>query len=108
MLLTPFAAYTQAEGTSSAAGGTAAEKPKGGPVFIIPVDQEIERGLQSFLERGFEEAAKYGAVLIVLEIDTPGGLVDSAEQIGQMVRDSEILQLLILKEMLHLPAVILP
>lgn len=90
MLLTPFGAYTQAEGTSSAAGGTAAEKLKGGPVFIIPVDQEIERGLQSFLERGFEEAAKYGAVLIVLEIDTPGGLVDSAEQIGQMVRDSEI------------------
>ncbi|AIQ19938.1 serine protease [Paenibacillus sp. FSL H7-0357] len=90
MLLTPFAAYTQAEGASSAAGGTAAEKLKGGPVFIIPVDQEIERGLQSFLERGFEEAAKYGAVLIVLEIDTPGGLVDSAEQIGQMVRDSEI------------------
>ncbi|MRN55724.1 NfeD family protein [Paenibacillus monticola] len=63
---------------------------KKGPVFIIPVDQEIERGLQRFLERGFQEATNYGAVLIVLEIDTPGGLVDSAEQIGTMVRDSGI------------------
>ncbi|WP_379138253.1 nodulation protein NfeD [Paenibacillus sp. sgz500958] len=75
-----------AAGTSGSAGS----EPKNGPVFIIPVDQEIERGLQSFLKRGFEEAANYGAVLIVLEIDTPGGLVDSAEEIGSMVRESEI------------------
>ncbi|WP_150266694.1 NfeD family protein [Paenibacillus tepidiphilus] len=78
-----------------AAAGTEKEGPAGGaakqvPVFIIPVDQEIERGLQSFLERGFEEAANYGAGLIVLEIDTPGGLVNTAEQIGTLVRESDI------------------
>ncbi|UQZ32939.1 serine protease [Paenibacillus sp. PK3_47] len=83
--------------TAEAGAGTspprAAEAPEGaanGPVFIIPVEQEIERGLQSFLERGFQEAKSYGAALIVLEIDTPGGLVASAEQIGTMVKDSEI------------------
>lgn len=42
------------------------------------------------MERGFEEAANYGAVLILLEVDTPGGLVKSAEEIGTMVRESEI------------------
>lgn len=57
-----------ASGTTDRQAGAA----QSGPVFIIPVDQEIERGLQSFLERGFAEAANYGAVLIVLEIDTPG------------------------------------
>lgn len=90
LLFVPLPGAADADNTPPRAPGTAAGKIKSGPVFIIPVDQEIERGLQSFLERGFQEAANYGAVLIVLEIDTPGGLVDSAEQIGTMVRDSKI------------------
>ncbi|KGE18167.1 NfeD family protein [Paenibacillus wynnii] len=85
----PLLAGVNAAG-SVAASDTINSKPKSGPVFIIPVDQEIERGLQRFLERGFQEAGNYGAVLIVLEIDTPGGLVDTAEEIGAMVRESPI------------------
>ncbi|WP_232231533.1 NfeD family protein [Paenibacillus sp. HW567] len=90
MLFVPLPGTAGADNTPPRAPGAVAGQPKSGPVFIIPVDQEIERGLQSFLERGFQEAANYGAVLIVLEIDTPGGLVDSAEQIGTLVRDSTI------------------
>lgn len=90
VLMVPLLGQAGADNTPPRAPGASASKVESGPVFIIPVDQEIERGLQSFLERGFQEAAKYGAVLIVLEIDTPGGLVNSAEQIGMMVRDSEI------------------
>ncbi|MNI02337.1 hypothetical protein D3C73_552060 [compost metagenome] len=90
LFLLPFAGAASADQTAPRAAGAASAAPKSGPVFIIPVDQEIERGLQSFLTRGFQEAANYGAVLILLEIDTPGGLVSSAEQIGMMVRDSTI------------------
>lgn len=90
MLLVPLMNRVSADVTAPQASGNTGTEVKKGPVFIIPVDQEIERGLQSFLERGFQEAASYGAVLVVLEIDTPGGRVDSAEQIGTMVRDSEI------------------
>ncbi|WP_379161590.1 nodulation protein NfeD [Paenibacillus sp. sgz5001063] len=86
----PIAGAASADKATPRSPSGTAPASKNGPVFIIPVDQEIERGLQSFLERGFQEAANYGAVLILLEIDTPGGLVDSAEQIGTMVRDSEI------------------
>ncbi|MNH97337.1 hypothetical protein D3C73_500300 [compost metagenome] len=89
MVCLPVLAGASSTGSSVTAEQTAGAA-KSGPVFIIPVDQEIERGLQSFLERGFAEAANYGAVLIVLEIDTPGGLVDTAEQIGSLIRDSEI------------------
>lgn len=89
VLFLPLAGKVSADNTPPRAPGAPAEATTG-PVFIIPVDQKIERGLQSFLERGFQEAVSYGAVLIVLEIDTPGGLVDSAEQIGTMVKDSEI------------------
>ncbi|MEK4994606.1 MULTISPECIES: NfeD family protein [Paenibacillus] len=90
LLLTPFATNVSADGTAPKTPGVTNSELKKGPVFIIPVDQKIERGLQSFLERGFEEAANYGAVLILLEVDTPGGLVKSAEEIGTMVRESEI------------------
>lgn len=89
VLCIPFTGKASADITPPRAPGASGEV-KTGPVFIIPVDQQIERGLQSFLERGFQEAESYGAVLIVLEIDTPGGLVNSAEQIGTMVKDSEI------------------
>ncbi len=63
---------------------------KSGPVYIIPVDQKIETGLEKFMRRGFKEAAKMNAGLVVLEINTPGGLVDTADKIGQMIRDSKI------------------
>ncbi|MFB5266158.1 nodulation protein NfeD [Paenibacillus enshidis] len=61
-----------------------------GPVFVIPVDQEIERGLQNILERGFKEAEQSKAGLIILEINTPGGRVDTAEKIGELIKSSGI------------------
>lgn len=61
-----------------------------GPVFVIPVNQEIERGLENILERGFREAEQSKAGLIILEINTPGGRVDTAERIGELIKSSSI------------------
>lgn len=63
---------------------------KSGSVYIIPVDQDIERGLQKFMERGFQEAKDMKAALIVLEINTPGGRIDTAHNMGDIIRNSEI------------------
>lgn len=68
----------------------AAAAPESGPVYVIPVEHEIERGLTSFLERSFKEAEGMGAGLIVLEVNTPGGRVDQAEVIGSLIRNSSI------------------
>lgn len=65
-------------------------EPKSGSVYIIPVDQDIERGLQKFMERGFTEAKEMNASLIVLEINTPGGRIDTAHNIVDIIRNSEI------------------
>ncbi|MET3290109.1 UNVERIFIED_CONTAM: membrane-bound serine protease (ClpP class) [Brevibacillus sp. OAP136] len=70
-------AYSQA--------GYAAEYKK---VVRIPVDQGIERGLESFLERAFTTAEKQGADLVILDINTPGGEVNAADQIGALVRQA--------------------
>ncbi|PTM59484.1 NfeD family protein [Desmospora activa] len=59
-------------------------------VYWIPVEQEVERGLLRFLERGFQEAQEAGADEIVLEMDTLGGEVNAALDIGKLLRASEI------------------
>ena len=61
-----------------------------GSVYVIPVKRQIERGLTSFMERGFKEAEKMSAGLIILEIDTPGGLVDQAGKIASLMKASDI------------------
>jgi membrane-bound serine protease (ClpP class) len=59
-------------------------------IYWIPVQQEVERGLLRFLERGFREAEEAAAREIVLEMDTLGGEVNAALEIGKLLRNSEI------------------
>lgn len=56
--------------------------------FWIPVDNTIERGLESFLKRAFLEAEQQQADLVILDIDTPGGEVNAAGEIGQLIRQA--------------------
>ncbi|USB35013.1 nodulation protein NfeD [Paenibacillus sp. YPG26] len=75
---------------SSVEAASAPAKMKSGTVYVIPLDQKIESGLEKFLVRGFKEAKDQGAALIVLEVNTPGGRVDNAENIGQLIAGSPI------------------
>ncbi|PXW86530.1 membrane-bound serine protease (ClpP class) [Pseudogracilibacillus auburnensis] len=59
-------------------------------VYIIPIENEVERGLEAFLVRSTNEAIEAGANHIIFEIDTPGGRVDSAGQIGKLLQGLEI------------------
>ncbi|TVY09656.1 NfeD family protein [Paenibacillus cremeus] len=87
-LLLPLIMLKSSEGLAAAAEPS---KPaQAAPVVVIPVHSTIETGLQRFLERAFQEAQEARAVSIVLDIDTLGGRVDSAEEIGQLVRSSSI------------------
>jgi membrane-bound serine protease (ClpP class) len=64
--------------------------PTDGNVYRIPVTGVVELGLAPFIARSLEEARDAGAVAAVLDIDTPGGRVDAAEQIADALGDSEI------------------
>jgi membrane-bound serine protease (ClpP class) len=68
---------------AAAQGGT-------GAVHRIPITREITPGLVPFVERAIGEAETSGAAAIVLDLDTPGGLVDSAEQIADAVSDAKV------------------
>lgn len=59
-------------------------------VYVIPIKQTIESGLEQFLNRAIQDAHEAGADQIVFEVNTFGGRVDSAESIGNLIRSSSI------------------
>lgn len=58
-------------------------------VYFVPVEQAVERGLEAFLKRAIETAENEGADHIVLEVDTPGGLVDAATNIAFLLVNTD-------------------
>lgn len=59
-------------------------------VYVIPIEQTIETGLERFLSRAFDEAERHQASRIILRINTLGGSVDAALGIGERIRTSDV------------------
>ncbi|MFJ8063053.1 nodulation protein NfeD [Psychrobacillus sp. NPDC096426] len=59
-------------------------------VYKIPVYKEVEKGLYAFLKRSIEEAEDAKADAIIFELNTPGGFVDSAEKITNLLDATSI------------------
>jgi membrane-bound serine protease (ClpP class) len=59
-------------------------------VYRIPVTGTIELGLAPYIARGIAEAQQAGAAAVILDIDTPGGRIDAAQQIVKAVAASEV------------------
>lgn len=59
-------------------------------VYHVPLIDTVEKGLASFLNRAINEAIKEDADAIIFEIDTPGGAVDAAGEIGKLLQNSPI------------------
>ena len=55
------------------------------PVYIIPVEGEIEKGLIWVIERGVEEAEAAGAQAIVLHMNTNGGSAAATQEIMELL-----------------------
>lgn len=60
-------------------------KESGGHVAVITVDQMILPGTSMFIEESIAEAARSGAAALVIELNTPGGLLQSAQEIIQHI-----------------------
>lgn len=80
--LTVAAASSSVQMSAPASHGTA--------VFVVPVKQTIGSGLQSFLERAYTEAEKANAEMVILVVDTLGGKVKNADDIGDLIRSSKV------------------
>lgn len=62
----------------------------GGKVYVIPVEGEINSATAQFVERSIQKAQNDRAVAIIIEIDTPGGLVESAKRIKNAILETNL------------------
>jgi len=68
----------------------ATSAPAEPPVYVIPVQGAISPASASFAVHGIDQARKHGAQLIVIEMDTPGGLDKSMRDIIQAILASPV------------------
>lgn len=65
-------------------------KTLSGDIYVIPVKGVVDPGLARFIERSIREANTERASAIVFEINTPGGLIDAAIDISEMIMETQI------------------
>ncbi|HEV2128101.1 MAG TPA: hypothetical protein VGR22_05720 [Thermomicrobiales bacterium] len=59
-------------------------------VMIIPIEGAVEPGLGAYLDRSIEEAEESGIATIILDIDTPGGRLDTVLEMRDAILDTAI------------------
>ncbi len=59
-------------------------------VLVLPMQMEILPGTASYLEDGIKEASRRGAKLVLVELDTPGGMLQSSQEMVKAIFDSEV------------------
>ena len=79
---------SQGEGTAQdavkagkPARADASARPRSNKVYVVPIDGFIGPGLAYFVGRSVKQAKEAGAGLIIFEVNTDGGRVDSALEI---------------------------
>ena len=72
------------------AGIAVAQEPEGPHAVVINVDGVINSVKDRYIERALEEAQGSGAVVVVIRLDTPGGLLDSTRDIVERLLDSPV------------------
>ena len=71
------------------AAGALAQSPAG-EVRVIDLDGDIDPVSARFVEDGFDAAADAGAEAVVIQLDTPGGLVSSTREIVEAMGASPV------------------
>ena len=72
------------------AGQTHAQAPAGPHALVITIDGVINPVKDRFLKRALDEAQESGATLLVIKLDTPGGLLTSTRDMVEQLLDSPL------------------
>ncbi len=69
---------------------TTAENPSTPTVLELKLDGEVEPILATYIDEGLADAARRNAALVLITMDTPGGLSDSMKDIIQHILSSPV------------------
>jgi membrane-bound serine protease (ClpP class) len=61
-----------------------------GPVVVVELDTAVDKVSARFLARAIEEAVDEGAPLVVVRLDTPGGLLTATRDMVGEILDSPV------------------
>lgn len=89
-LLPPVGLFLLLWSLVAATAGYGASQAAESPVVIIPVQGTIAPGLGEFLDRAMTDAEDSGAAIIILDINTPGGRLDTVLQMRDRILDSDV------------------
>jgi len=64
--------------------------PSTGQVFVVPIDGVVDEGMAHLVQRAVDEANAAHASALVLEINTPGGLVSAAFEIRDAMFSAKV------------------
>ena len=67
------------------AGAAFAQSPAERHALVISVDGVINPVKKRFIERAIEKAQESGAAILIIRLDTPGGLLDSTRDIVELL-----------------------
>ncbi|MGQ0813919.1 MAG: NfeD family protein [Gemmatimonadota bacterium] len=67
-----------------------AQQVQKGAIVRVPVHGVIELGLAPYVARAIREAEAGGARAVVLDIETPGGRIDAAQQIVNALKNAKL------------------
>ena len=71
-------------------GGSLIAAASPSTVEVLTVDGTIVPVIADYIDRGISEAEKNGATVCIIELDTPGGLLDSTEKIVQKIMNADV------------------
>ncbi len=63
---------------------------QGDYVAVITVDGAIDRGSERYLSRAMGDAEADGVPLVVIEVDTPGGLLDATREMVETILNARV------------------
>ncbi|REE93049.1 membrane-bound serine protease (ClpP class) [Paenibacillus taihuensis] len=84
-LLSSLFAAAPAAVSAEEASGTV-----GSTVYVVEAEDTVEPSLEHFLERAYKEAEDAKASRVLLVLNTLGGRLDSAINIGELIRTSKV------------------
>ncbi|TNE44836.1 MAG: nodulation protein NfeD [Deltaproteobacteria bacterium] len=71
-------------------GASSNPKPNGGDAVVLTLVGSINPGTADYIRAGIQKAAASGAAMVVIKMDTPGGLLQATREIVKSILNAEI------------------